>query len=1177
MINLQPYISETEELSATPDQPKKKLHELKRILERLSRELTNDEPIQFSNLFSRIVFVAQKYQLPKQLEWQLQHFRVKEKELRSEQEPEAGTHLFRSAVKAMTELFRFLQEGSTVTVQTAGAEDQVAGISSHTLRVHLLKIDNNKRELLCVAESTPGTELMLRYDLPHLGDNLTATEVPFREGAQLNLIDCEIDKEGYFIPRLIVLEPDYLIDASAIAECFQDYAITPLHYFRNKFETRENRSYLLLGNLANFFLDELVFAEKPDEVSFGDVFLRSFRQSPFEYTSCEDIRSDDDFRLFMQKAKRQFDHIRRVISDDFPVRAIDVHQCTLEPSFFSERFGFQGRLDLLHLPAGEAEAKIVELKSGRLPYPAYDSGRIALNHEVQTAVYRLMVESVFGKDARHVEAAILYSAGENPGENLRFAPVYRELEKMIIHVRNLIVANEQMIIQGDNGTVEELFSSLFNSILTERRLPDFYKVKIEDIRTVLSQCSDLEKTWFYRYIRFIARELYLQKIGDVEYESPTGLASLWNSDFNERAAALDLLYNLTISEIDDSGNDMTIFFSRNREDNDIVNFREGEICIVYPRQDENDTVLNRQILKGSIVCITREMVEVRFRYKQRNHRFFSENRLWAIEHDNMDSSYNNMYKSIYAFLNASKQKRELLLGLRAPGNLETTVGSEHETVSGRNNATTAGKEKETSSGSNNTTTVGVEHETMASPTAVAPIKEESDDLSPINQPDYPEDIIQKAMQAEDYFLIVGPPGTGKTSIFARRLIEEYHKRPDNNILVLAYTNRAVDELCEAINAAFGCDEGACDSYIRVGTELSCEEPYRHRLLQQISEKAKNRESLRQEIRQCRIYVSTLSSIQGRMELFALKHFHLAIIDEASQILEPQIIGLLPHFDKFIMIGDHNQLATIVLQKPSLSRIEEPLLREAAITDCSDSLFERLLRRCSAQGWHHAYVQLTLQGRMHDDIAAFPGKYFYSGGLLPAKEWQSEAWSLDHTSEDFFHRHVAAERTLFFSTERICGPTLSDKINGTEADTIVRLIQSIRTLYTANGKAFDSSTIGIITPYRNQIALIRHRLVEAGIDGMEKLMIDTVERFQGSQRDVIILSFCINKPYQMNFLCNPNHDGTVDRKLNVALTRARQQLFLVGNAAILRRHPVYATLLDHYQKKMVVLEQNEIIY
>lgn len=1124
MMDLSSYLTETEELSAAPGGVKEKLHELKRILERLCRELTKEESVQFPNLFSRLVFVAQKHHLPRQLEWQLQHFRVKEKELRSEPETEAAAQLYRSSVKAMTELFRFLQEGTTGEEQSAGEVDQVADISSHTIRVQLIKIDLEKNMLTCVAENSPGAELTVRCDATSQDESTDPPTALFWEGAQLNLIDCKTDSNGYLIPRLIVLEPDYLIDASAIAECFQDYAISPLHYFRNKFEAKENRSYLLLGNLANFFLDELVFAEDPDAISFQDAFLRSFRQSPFEYTSCEDIRSDNDFRLFMQKAKRQFEHIRRVIRDDFPGRGIDVHHCTLEPSFFSERFGFQGRLDLLHLPPGEAEAKIVELKSGRLPYPAANSGRIALNHEVQTAVYRLMVESVFGKDARHVEAAILYSAGENPGENLRFAAVYKTLEKQIIHLRNGIIANEQQLIRGDNAAVEKLFDSLFNTVLTERRIPDFYKVKIEDIRTVLSQCSDLEKAWFYRYIRFIARELCLQKTGDVEYESPTGLASLWNSDFNERAGALDVLYNLSIRKIDDTGSDMTIFFARHQVDNDIVNFREGEICIVYPRQDENDTVLNRQILKGSIVHITAETVEVRFRYKQRNRRFFSENKLWAIEHDSIDSSYNNMYKSIYAFLNTSKQKRELLLGLSAPAGAFT--------------------------------------------------KKERDDLGTINHPAYPENIIQKAMQAEDYFLIVGPPGTGKTSIFARRLIEEYYKQPDNNILVLAYTNRAVDELCEAINAAFGCSGGTCDSYIRVGAKLSCAEPYRHRLLLQISEKAKNRESLRQEIRQCRIYVSTLSSIQGRMELFALKHFHLAIIDEASQILEPQIIGLLPRFDKFIMIGDHNQLATIVLQKPFLSRIEEPELRETGITDCRDSLFERLLRRSTEQRWHHAFAQLTRQGRMHNDIAAFPATFFYSGSLLPALDWQSDAWSLNHSSVNFFHRHVAAERTLFFSTERICGPTLSDKINKTEADTIVRLIQSIQTLYAANGKTFDSSTIGIIAPYRNQIALIRHQLSESGFAGADQIMIDTVERFQGSQRDVIILSFCVNKLYQMNFLCQLNHDGTVDRKLNVAITRARQQLFLIGNARILKQHPVYATLIDFYRKKLIVLDAND---
>jgi DNA replication ATP-dependent helicase Dna2 len=567
---------------------------------------------------------------------------------------------------------------------------------------------------------------------------------------------------------------------------------------------------------------------------------------------------------------------------------------------------------------------------------------------------------------------------------------------------------------------------------------------------------------------------------------------------------------------------MTILFARNQAENDIVNFREGEIYIVYPRENENDTVLNRQILKGTIARITSESVEVRFRYKQKNRRFFEENRLWAVEHDSLDSSYNSMYKSLFSFLAASAKKKEILMGLRSPG---TNAGilNQDNYQKGDPQATDLGTS-------------------------------------------YPENIIRKAMSAEDYFLIVGPPGTGKTSIFARRLIEEYHAQPQKNIMVLAYTNRAVDELCDAINAAFGCRKGECDAYIRVGTELSCAEPYRHRLLQRISEKAKDRESLRDEIERTRIYISTLASINGRMELFNLKHFHVAIIDEASQILEPQIIGLLPRFDRFIMIGDHNQLSTIVLQDRQFSGINEPALHEAGFMDCRDSLFERLLCRCKAKGWHHAYVQLTHQGRMHNDIAAFPATSFYSGNLFPVLDWQTSAWNLLSPSDYQFDRWVAAERTAFFSTEKINGSFTSDKINEVEADLIITLLTSIRNVYKANGYLFDTRSIGIIAPYRNQIALIKYKLSMSGIPDWENIMIDTVERYQGSQRDVILMSLCVNKPYQMNFLCNFNHDGTVDRKLNVAITRARRQLFLVGNASILRESPVYAALLDFYREK-----------
>jgi len=1100
------YLADIQEISTSGFTFSNRLFELKRVMERLSRELTSDEPVQFPTLFSRLVFLARKHRLPERLEWQLQHLRVRSREVR-ESNSELTEAEYRQHEQALVTFLKQLSGETTGWDQEPIPVPEPAG-SDQTLRVQLLSIDREKGEMLTLAERYPGLRLTVRYDTePGIADQLW-------EGAQLNLVDFKMDECGRLVPRLIVLEPDYLIDASAIAECFHDYCITPLHYFRNRFETPENRSYLLLGNLANFFLDELLFAHDPEEVSFDETFLKSFRQSPFEYTSCRDIASDENFREFMRQARAQFENIKRVITRDFPRSGIDLRKCTLEPSFFSERYGFQGRLDLLH--TDRERYSIVELKSGKLPFPASNTGKIALNHEVQTSIYRMMIASLFDVPSRRVEAAILYSSGNNPGTNLRFAAEFRQLEKEIIAVRNQIVANEHAIVNGDNDRVAQLFQDLFDTVGFAQRSATFYTDRINQFKSVLQQCSPTELSYFYRFIRFVSRELYLQKIGDVEYESPTGVASLWNSDFAERAEALDLLYDLTIDSIDDSGNDMRVVFRRNQAGNGVVNFREGEICIVYPRHDERDTVLNRQILKGTLAAITRDYVEIRFRHKQRNRTLFNENRFWAVEHDALDTTYNSMYRSLFAFLNAGRQKRELLLGVKPPQPPTTTT----------------------------------------------------------EQLPYPEDIIRKATAVNDYFLIIGPPGTGKTSIFARRLIEIYHKN-NSNILVLAYTNRAVDELCEAINAAFGCKGENSRKYIRIGTELSCAETYRDRLLQNISDKARSREALRQEIESTRIFVSTLASINGRPELFSLKQFDLAIIDEASQILEPQIIGLLPRFNKFIMIGDHHQLPAIVLQKKQAAAIREPELVAAGITSCAHSLFERLLRTCIRNNWSHAYAQLTVQGRMHEQIAAFPSTYFYPQAILPAAEWQLQPWvSSFPETDNLFLEQVSKKRIAFFSTEQLPLPGTTSKTNIHEAEIITEIIRSIATVYAHDGRHFDTGKIGIIAPYRNQIALIRHKLAEADIPGYERIMVDTVERFQGSQRDVIILSFCVNRPQQLNFLCNLNDEGTVDRKLNVSLTRARQQLFMVGNRQILIKHPVYATLMEFLKENTVVVTDSK---
>lgn len=1130
MIKTDNYREEINAIRVSNKDLKTKTIALHQLLGRLCKEATQVELMQFSTLFSRIVFIAQKYNVPKENEWALQNFRVKVNDQRKNNTP-IDLETYNKSENAIVELCKYLS-GEVVADNEVDSKSKIktttrltekeendyrdAKLLVHnTIRVQILSMDRENCSMVCAVEKSPGKEVTVRYNVSSVNDIFTSSVSLFKEGAQLNIIDSTLDNEGCLVPKKIILEPDYLIDASAIAMCFNNFSISHLNYFMNKFQLAENRHYLLLGNLANYFLDELIFADNPDKLAFNKVFLQSFKQSPFEYATCEDIICDEDFLKFMDRAKEQFHNIKRVITHDFPQQNINPRKSTLEPSFFCEKYGFQGRLDLLQTGSEDSSYKIVELKSGSLPWPRNQAGKINLSHEVQTAVYRLMIESVYSQTSRNIDVAILYSASIHPGQNLRFSAIYQNLENEILNLRNLIVYNEFAISQGGIKEVQAQFRSLRTMISATKKTPDFFVQKIKKIEDTLIQCTTIERMYFYRFVQFISKELYLQKIGDIAHESPVGVAALWNSEFDERAEALDLLYDLTINSIDDSGRDMKIIFDRATQQNKLVNFREGDICIVYPRNCEDDNVLNNQILKGVISTISATKIEVRFRYKQRNKKHFTNNFKWAIEHDTMDASYNSMYKSMFSFLNASREKRNLLLSITAPSAREVNF---------------------------------------------------DESTTP-----YTEQVIEKAMAADNYFLIVGPPGTGKTSVFARQLIKRYHADKSKNILILAYTNRAVNELCEAVNTAFSYKDGTCDKYIRVGTELSCGEPYRHRLLQNIAEKADNRAALLKELAETRIYISTLSSINGKQELFNLKKFDIAIIDEASQILEPQLMGVLSRVDKFILIGDHNQLATIVLQNEYSSAIQEKELLDIGVYDCRISFFERLLQTCKRNKWEQAYAQLIHQGRMHAEISAFPARFFYEENLFPIMEWQNDLLTLNDAQNGIMDSWIANNRVLFLSTEKLVENNTSNKINYNEANTIASLVQSILRVYEYSNDPINAAQIGIIAPYRNQIALIKQKLAEANIPDHDQISVDTVERYQGSQRDIILVSFCVNKAYQLDFLCNLNHDGTVDRKLNVALTRARKQLFMVGNAHILNRHPIYATLLDFVKNRSFVLE------
>ena len=439
-----------------------------------------------------------------------------------------------------------------------------------------------------------------------------------------------------------------------------------------------------------------------------------------------------------------------------------------------------------------------------------------------------------------------------------------------------------------------------------------------------------------------------------------------------------------------------------------------------------------------------------------------------------------------------------------------------------------------------------------------------------------DEIVEKAKQAQDYFLLVGPPGTGKTSMALQYLVRELillptPERPTGgNGLLLSYTHRAVDEICGMLV------DNDID-FIRLGSAYSCDPRYQSHLLSERLTARPTLSAIKAIIDQTSLVVATTSTLAARPFLFQVKHFDVAIVDEASQILEPNLMGILgAHcngrccIDKFVLIGDHKQLPAVVQQDAAESVVEEPILQDIQLTDCRHSLFERLINTERAAKRTDFIGILHRQGRMHPEIADFPNRRFYEREKLLCVP-------LPHQLEDTIYPSVPSSaqqtlsplshllmknRRLFFPSKNCRQAGVSEKVNTEEARIVAQLLKTIHTL---SGTSFDpSKTIGVIVPYRNQIAMIRQEINRLDIPSLIPISIDTVERYQGSQRDIIIYSFTVQNRYQLDFLtsnCFVEDGKVIDRKLNVALTRARKQLIITGNEAILRQNALFKDLID----------------
>ena len=440
--------------------------------------------------------------------------------------------------------------------------------------------------------------------------------------------------------------------------------------------------------------------------------------------------------------------------------------------------------------------------------------------------------------------------------------------------------------------------------------------------------------------------------------------------------------------------------------------------------------------------------------------------------------------------------------------------------------------------------------------------------------------VERAMQMQDYLLIHGPPGTGKTSVIAeivKRLCQQGQR-----VLLAAFTNQAVDNMLKRL------DKEGFHDYVRLGHDRSVDNDVQKRLLKTLALQGQSNGAAQGDstavlsehelrvdeiLRQVPVVASTtatwssekytpasLSATESDYEISPL-HFDVAIIDEAGQLTVPAILGALRFAKSFILVGDEKQLPPLVLSS------------EAAEAGLARSLFSILKQQDEDYKKRHsttvsACVPLRVQYRMHKQISDFASHTFYDGLLIPDRSVASRVLAITkpgmHITTDApaIKRAIHPGYPIIFVDVR--GAREHAKVSSAEARTVRAIMAELLT------HGIPEAGIGIIAPYRAQVANLRRHLfsddAESGwhaLPSHSPLSIDTVDRFQGGERMVIIISFATATPpaaesLQRDFLTNPN-------RLNVALTRAQRKLILVGCAPALATLPIFQRLLAYCQR------------
>nr|XP_009008079.1 DNA replication ATP-dependent helicase/nuclease DNA2 isoform X2 [Callithrix jacchus] len=418
-------------------------------------------------------------------------------------------------------------------------------------------------------------------------------------------------------------------------------------------------------------------------------------------------------------------------------------------------------------------------------------------------------------------------------------------------------------------------------------------------------------------------------------------------------------------------------------------------------------------------------------------------------------------------------------------------------------------------------------------------------LKGLNKPQ--RQAMKKVLLSKDYTLIVGMPGTGKTTTICTLVRILY--ACGFSVLLTSYTHSAVDNILLKL-AKFKI------GFLRLGQTQKV-----HPAIQKFTEQevcqSKSIKSLAllEELYNSQLIVAT-TCMGINHPIFSRKIFDFCIVDEASQISQPICLGPLFFSRRFVLVGDHQQLPPLVLN------------HEARALGMSESLFKRLEQN------KNAVVQLTVQYRMNSKIMSLSNKLTYEGKLECGSDKVANAvinlprfkdvkleleFYVDYSDNPWLMGVFEPNNPVcFLNTDKVPAPEQVEK-GGVSNITEAKLIVFLTSIFIKAG--CNPSDIGIIAPYRQQLKIINDLLAHSSVGMVE---VNTVDKYQGRDKSIVLVSFV-----------RSNKDGTVGellkdwRRLNVAITRAKHKLILLGCVPSLNCYPPLEKLLDHLNSEKLI--------